>query len=206
MAASHSGCGKSIGLFGAIAVEGCIAVAFWNLKPPGCRSPQRNVWVAGVMLCASLWRAANDPNWPPCSQKRSWKRSLGTVDVGEAPNRKTTTERDYEHVTYCWWKKSCTSWNWEPTIILQGFIHLRWCRISPINSSAGSLWFWVGRKNGVPEVLWLTKSGSSVALQKLQLCFLMCLGHVLNSDPIDLNLQLCCDHDCQLNLDRFCPV
>ena len=30
---------------------------------------------------------------------------------------------------YCWWKKSCTSWYGKSHII-----HLRWCRISSINS------------------------------------------------------------------------
>ena len=36
-----------------------------------------------------------------------------------------------ESVRYCWWKKSCTGWY----DYLQGFIHVRWCRTSSINST-----------------------------------------------------------------------
>ena len=34
---------------------------------------------------------------------------------------------------YCWWKKSCTSWYGESTIIYR--VVSRWCRISSINST-----------------------------------------------------------------------
>ena len=36
-----------------------------------------------------------------------------------------------ESVRYCWWKKSCTGWY----DYLQGFIHVRWCRTSSIDST-----------------------------------------------------------------------
>ena len=38
--------------------------------------------------------------------------------------------------SFCWWKKSCTSWLVVYSLphYLQGFIHLNWCGISSINS------------------------------------------------------------------------
>ena len=38
---------------------------------------------------------------------------------------------------YGWWKKSCTSWYGILPHYLQGFIHVRWCRISSVNSIMG---------------------------------------------------------------------
>ena len=35
---------------------------------------------------------------------------------------------------HCWWNKSCTSWYGKYPIYLRGLIHVRWCRISSINS------------------------------------------------------------------------
>ena len=40
--------------------------------------------------------------------------------------------------TYCWWKKSCTTWCGKHPTIYRGFLHPRWCRISCINSSRPS--------------------------------------------------------------------
>ena len=41
----------------------------------------------------------------------------------------------WKGATYCWWKKSCTSWYGKYPIIYRAFAHPRWCRISSINSS-----------------------------------------------------------------------
>ena len=41
--------------------------------------------------------------------------------------------------TYCWWKKSCSTWHvWNP--VNNGFFfHINWCRMSSINSISTSL-------------------------------------------------------------------
>ena len=39
-------------------------------------------------------------------------------------------------LSYCWWKKSCTSWYGKISHYLQVFLDPRWCRISSINSSS----------------------------------------------------------------------
>ena len=52
---------------------------------------------------------------------------------------------------YCWWKKSCTSWYGSLSHYLQGFIHVRWCR----NSSINSRWCYVSWKGRFPP-LWST--------------------------------------------------
>ena len=41
------------------------------------------------------------------------------------------------HGTYCWWKKSCTSW-YVVYSRFPSFIHLKWCRVSSSNSTSNT--------------------------------------------------------------------
>ena len=43
-------------------------------------------------------------------------------------------QRIPQSVSYWWWKKSCTRWYGKYSIYLQGFIHVRWSKISSINN------------------------------------------------------------------------
>ena len=64
---------------------------------------------------------------------------LGVLATWFSPLRNPTkyvfSLRSFEMIWYCWWLKSCTTWDvWNP--INNGDIyHINWCRISSINSS-----------------------------------------------------------------------
>ena len=75
-----------------------------------------------------------------CPAGRPEAFDLGLVPLGSHGSRAADEKISWgelppRELTYCWWKKSCTSWCVvNPIIYLQGFIHPRWCRISSINS------------------------------------------------------------------------
>ena len=47
------------------------------------------------------------------------------------------TSEDRTTFSYCWWKKSCTSWYGPVNVpVFTGFTCLSWCRISSMNSSS----------------------------------------------------------------------
>ena len=81
------------------------------------------------------------------TQHKAWKHVTSTSGASHRPsnpertlprpacsNEKKTSLEGGFHAPYWWWKNPCTSWYVKYPIILQGFIHLRWCRISSINT------------------------------------------------------------------------
>ena len=92
----------------------------------------------------SSWCVCNTIHW---LHKQPWIQPAYAMELGMNTEKYLYGEvfflqalvvYGYNNDSYCWWKKSCTSWYVVGPIYLRGFYTFaRWCRISAINSITG---------------------------------------------------------------------
>ena len=70
--------------------------------------------------------------WATLGQSKVWMKHGQPLQLTKNRFLRTKTHNNLCEIGYCWWKKSCTTWN-------NGITHHPlWCRISAINSSKSS--------------------------------------------------------------------
>ncbi len=110
---------------------------FQKLHPTKNRLPRHH-------KCATIVGLAvfGHNDMPRRSASLRWDFLFGLgFSVGDLASRDCQIITLQDTITYCWWKKSCTTWHvWNPAI--NGIFNINWCRISSINSSTWKLMCW----------------------------------------------------------------
>ena len=86
-----------------------------------------------------IWRCISNWTWGYSSQQ-SWQRGKTLPETNRrssenrpGPKRKLIFQPPILR-SYCWWTKSCTSWDISNPLNNWYSFHFNWCRISSINS------------------------------------------------------------------------